>query len=69
MAAAACASVSLMTERECGEPAPFRRGMCEHEHLREGPCCDQHAAWTFCKPCYDHPVSPHACPVRFEDQP
>lgn len=51
----------------CGTPAPDRHGMCEHEHHRGGPICDEHAAFSYCRECYSHPEHPHRCLVRFAE--
>ena len=59
-----CAVIASVSGMVCGEPAPYREGMCEHEHLRTGPLCDRHAEYCLCRVCYLHPEHPHKCVVR-----
>lgn len=53
----------------CGELAPYREGMCEHEHRRTGPICGEHASYCLCRDCYAHPERPHKCVVAFGEGP
>jgi hypothetical protein len=59
-----------MTCDSCGQPSTRTLyGMCVHEHYREHPKCDRHAAAIlaisakgrlYCDPCW-HAPAPHEC--------
>jgi len=51
----------------CGKPGGLYRGICQHEHVRDGYLCADHVAdieLGACKECWQHPDRPHSCGVH-----
>ena len=51
----------------CGQPGKRVSRACQHEHVRDGYLCEDHAAnvaYGMCEDCHTHPTHPHECSIH-----